>query len=43
MEEPLYCVGDQALGQIAQRGYGVSLTGVTQEPSQVKPVPCALG
>lgn len=42
-EDLLYYVGDQALEHIAQRGYGLSLTGDTQEPSQCRPVPGALG
>lgn len=39
-EEELHCAGDWALGQAAQRGCAVSLTG---EPSGGKPVPCAVG
>ncbi|RMC10196.1 hypothetical protein DUI87_12997 [Hirundo rustica rustica] len=41
-EELLYGAGDQALGQVAQRCCGVSLTGDISELSGHNPVPCAL-
>ncbi|RMC00278.1 hypothetical protein DUI87_22885 [Hirundo rustica rustica] len=37
-EEPVYCVGERALEQIAQRGWGVSLNGDTQDLSGYHPV-----
>lgn len=42
-EELVYCAGDHALEQIAQRGCEVSLSGNIQELSGQNPVQCALG
>ena len=41
--ELLYCVGDCAMEQTAQRGCGVSLTGDIQELSGCSPVQFSLG
>ncbi|KAJ7406963.1 hypothetical protein WISP_129717 [Willisornis vidua] len=42
-DKELYCAGDRALEQIAQRGCGVSLTGDIVELSGQNPMQCAPG
>lgn len=39
----LYCEGDRALEQVAQRGCEVSFSGGSQKPSGCHPAQCALG